>query len=427
MDINLKTIGISISNDDIIYPYNLQACDDLLIQRMKFSCEVFSYNHENITPTNIQLSSTKTKKPTEYPQLNINRNKVFDNADLNEKNYIMMHPNLFPDCTLRNIHYIKSEMSPFAEKTGYTLACLTTSGTIELYNYNTDNCELKDIDVNLPELRKNSLKIPPKDITKLDVLRKTLNQVSFSNFEWCAIAFEDYKLLICATKSDHLIIYHIQDDTVVEMKSTKIDGIGKNRMKWMDMNDQHYIVISTDKGNLMRYLIELGDDGIVSDIKKIDVIEGKLKMPMNYMGIDYFETSTIIFCCKGHTLEIFHLQEDKVELVCSKYIDMTITGFTLCDNLEYMLCTLNSRVYYIKLTIENGRMLLSICNKLEFDSTTMDELDVSSNYSFYGIGASKNNVLVYLSCFPQNVSCSFDCFTSIKLTSIPFTGIRSSH
>ncbi|XP_070489765.1 uncharacterized protein [Chironomus tepperi] len=401
MDKNLKTIGVTISNDDIVYPFNLQAYDDLLIQRMKFSCEVFSYNHDNITPTNIQLSSTKTPKPTEYPQLSVNKNKVYDSADHNEKNYIMMHPYLLPDCTLRNTHYMKSEMSPFAEKTGYILACLTSSGLIELYNYNDDTCELKSIDVNFSELRKSSLKIPPRDIIKLDVLRKTLSKVTFSNFEWCAIPFEDYKLLICTTKSDDLIIYHIQDDTVAEMKSIKIEGIGRNKLKWMDMNDQHYIVCSTDKGDLVRYSVEIEDDGIVNDIQKVDVIEGKLKQPINYIGIDYHETSTILFCCKGHTLEIFHLKEDKVELVCSKYVDMTITGFTLCDNLEYMLCTLNSRVYHIQLTIENDRMMLSTFNRLEFDSA-MDDLDISSNYSFYGIGASKNNVLIFLSCYPQN-------------------------
>ncbi|KAL7050453.1 hypothetical protein ACKWTF_004087 [Chironomus riparius] len=401
MDLNLKTIGVTISNDDIVYPFNLQAWDDLLIQRMKFSCEVFSYNHDNITPTNIQLSSTKTKKPTEYPQLNINKTKVYDNADHNEKNFIMLHPYILPDCTLKNTHYLKSEMSPFSEKTGYILACLTTSGMIELYNYNIDTCELKNIDVNFSELRKNSLKVPTKEIVKLDVLRKTLNQVTFSNFEWCAIPYEDFKLLICTTKSDDLIIYHIQDDTVVEIKSTKIEGINRNKMKWMDMNDQHYIAFSTDKGDLVRYSVELEDDGTVNDIKKVGTIDGKLKMPINFMGIDYHETSTILFCFKGHTLEIFHLQEDKVELVCSKYVDMSITGFTLCDNLEYMLCTLNSRVYYIKLSIENGRMLLSTFSKLGFDSL-MDDLDIASNYSFYGIGASKNNVLIYLSCYPQN-------------------------
>lgn len=402
MDFKLKTIGSFISNDDIIYPFNLQSVDDLLLYRSKTVCQVLTFdNNENVTPTKLQLSNSQTTVSTEYPQLNVNKNKVYDSCDLNEKNYIMLNQYFLPDCTLKNVHYLKCEMSPFSERTGYSLACLTSSGMIELYDYNLDTSELVKIDVNFSALRKSTLKKPAKDIVKFDVLRTSFNEIAFANLEWCAVPFQDKKLLICVTKSDDIIFYQIQNNAVVELKSIKIEDAGRNKLKWMDWNDANYLLLSTDKGNLIMYSVDLKDDGTVHNIEKIITIEGKLKMPINYIAVDYHEDSTIILCCKGHTLEIFHMKDDKAVLVCSKYVDMTITGIKTCDNLEYLISTLNSRVYYVNLDMLNDEIVLKSCSKMDFD--IFNDLEIVSNNNYYGIATSKNNVLVYLSCYPQHV------------------------
>lgn len=405
MNCFLKPIGFIISSDELCYSFSLQSVDDILIHRLKTSSEVATLKDNGFnlqTKFNI-TSSIKTPKPLLTPKLNINQSKVFESCDLNEKNFIMLSPNYFSDCTTRNIHNIKSEMSPRSDRGDYVVACLTSSGIIELFKYAVDGDELQKLNVDFCELRKSQINLPAKEITKFEMFRTAFNDVSFSNIEWCPLSFDNFKILMAVTNNDEIIFYRIQDSEVTQEFSKKIRGASANQLKWMDVNDQHFLLVSTVDGNLIRYSIALDDDGSLNEILKIDEIKGILKNPISNIKVDYYENVTILLCCKTHSIEVFSIKEDLTYNVFEKYIDLKITGIENCDNLEYFISTLNSKVYLIKLFLEDDQLTLDKFERIEINFAENDLQ--SSKFAFYGLAMSKNNVFVYLSCYPQ---ASFD-------------------
>jgi hypothetical protein len=401
-------MGLMTTHDKICYPFSLQAADDFLIQCTKSACEIISPSSHiciNIQ-SKLQMASTKSPKPTAIPQLPINYAKLFGDCNQMEKNFVMLNPAFLPECTAKNTHYIRCLIGPFSERSGNVIACQTSTGVIELFSFNADNYVLKQFDSNLSEIRKADLNKSPKEIVKLEVYREHLNEISFSDFEWCSIAYDDFKILIAITRSSEAIFYRVHNDGVTQQDKTfKIEHTGRNRVKWMDLNDEHYLLVGTNKGNLIRYSIDLTDDGVVNGVKKVDEIEGRLKLSISNIVVDYHENSTIVLCSKTHSLEIFQFNGMESKLVLSKYINLAITGVQVCGSLEYLISALNAKVHLLKLnSLKSGAIVLETCSQMNIVASSADDVLTSTKYGFYGVATSRNNVLVYLSCYPQIVS-----------------------
>ncbi|KAG5678504.1 hypothetical protein PVAND_008171 [Polypedilum vanderplanki] len=414
MDFKLKHLSSLITYDKISYPFSLQSIQDIIIQCNKSACEVISISNQsdNNIQSNLYFTSTKTTKPIAIPQLNINAEKIFNNCNHDEKNFIMLNPYFLPECTAKNTHYLKCRIGLYTEQSDIIIACLTSSGIIELFSFILDKCELKQFNSNLNEKRKENLKNLPKEIIKFDMYKNFLYDISFSNFEWCPKMYENFKILLGITKNDEIIFYRVQNDVIfIQDKSFEIEDIGKNRaVKWMNMNDEHFLLVSTNNGNLIRFSIILRNDGIIEDIEKIDEIAGKLKLPISNIIIDYLKSSTaIVLCTKVHSLEIFQFNENDSKLVLSKYIGLTITGVEVCINLQYFISILNGKVYFLKLNISRtNEVELETWTQIEHVSN-VDDVQASTNYAYYGITKSRNNVLIFLSCYPQ---IAFDHLTN---------------
>ncbi|KAG5678507.1 hypothetical protein PVAND_008174 [Polypedilum vanderplanki] len=292
----------------------------------------------------------------------------------------MLNPYFLPECTAKNTHYLKCRIGLYTEQSDIIIACLTSSGIIELFSFILDKCELKQFNSNLNEKRKENLKNLPKEIIKFDMYKNFLYDISFSNFEWCPKMYENFKILLGITKNDEIIFYRVQNDVIfIQDKSFEIEDIGKNRaVKWMNMNDEHFLLVSTNNGNLIRFSIILRNDAIV-------------------------------LCTKVHSLEIFQFNENDSKLVLSKYIGLTITGVEVCINLQYFISILNGKVYFLKLNISRtNEVELETCTQIEHVSN-VDDVQASTNYAYYGITKSRNNVLIFLSCYPQ---IAFDHLTN---------------
>lgn len=424
----LKNFSSIVSSDELCYPFNLQSSNDIVVQRTKTACEIVGmsiFNNNNIQ-SKLQLSLTKTNKPTTNIDLEINKNKVFTDCNLNEKNFIMLNSNYFPDCALKNTHYIKCLLGPSSKKwMAQIVACLTSAGIIELFTYNADTYELEQMDVNLSEMRKKSINMQ-KEIVKFETFYNAFNDIAYNTFEWCPLEFDDFKILIAVTKSDNVIFYSVQKNDTAQEICVQIEDASKNLIKWMHLKDEHFLLVGTIKGNLRRYKIDLQNNGKINGICLMDEIRGKSKIPIGNITVDYNEDSKIVLCTKTHTLEVFHFKENEAKLVLTKYIDLTITGLEICDKLEYLITTLNSKVYHVKLINDtiNNEVTLSSFDKIEFVNS--DDEQFASKHAFYGIASSKNKVLAYISCYPLTVSnwnyqfnLNFEIFLS-------FADLRSS-
>lgn len=358
------------------------------------------YNRES----KIQLTSIKTEKPTQFIQLPVNQKKVFDNADWNEKNQLMLNAYLLPDCTLKNTHYVKSRLTGEDSLDDSFLAALTTAGIIEVYRYNLGNHQLFKLPIYLSELQKEGLS--RKEITKYETLMTAYKKVSFNNLEWCPLDFEDFKLLSAVTKSDEIIIYSIYEDRAVEQFKLKSEHASINEIKWTySEKGGHNLYVGMENGNLKRFSLKVLNDGRVESNNDTEEIAGKIKVPPSNIYVDYFENDEIIICCKSHSLEIVHMTELKLNVI-NKYIGVSITGFDNIGELEYIVTTLNSNIFYIKLTVNVNRELeIQKFQKFEITLPSEDEVQLSSSrMSYYGVATSRNKIFVYISSTPHHVS-----------------------
>jgi hypothetical protein len=402
---DLKTISSINIIDSIIYPFALQSIDDVLIHRTKTFTQVITSRDEgNNWPHKLNFSSLiRTPKPTETPSLNINSQKVFDNCSMNEKNFLMLNQYYLTDCTLKSIQYIQSEAFPRSENNEYLLACLTTSGIIELYTYNIlHNTLIKRIEDTISDVRKANLKVQSgRQITKFSELYSTYNNVAFKSFDWLTDQSipSNYRILIASTKNKTLVVYRIDVNSIIEIgsKSTTNPNVVHEKIKCIKLKNINYLVSGTMHGNLMCYKLELSKDFLSCEILEIDEIEGKLKIPINYIKVDYCEESTVLLCSKTHTLEVFYIRDGLLFESITKYIDISITGIEVLDNLKYFISSLNSKIYYVELSVQNYLKI----NTFEKVTINSGETNFSSINSIYGIGISRNKCFVYLSCYPQ--------------------------
>lgn len=407
MDFKLKAVANLTTVDEIIYPFSMQRVGDILIHRLKNSIEVLKLKKEHSNRENkIQLIKVKTEtSKDDVPELEINEKKIFDSADWNEKNLLMLSPNLLPSCLVKFNHYIKSQFAIIEPNQLGILAGLTTSGIIEIYHYFMTSHQLIKLPIDLTELRKKSVIKDNKCITNYKHLVETYNAISFKNIEWCPLNFDGFTLLAVATSSNDLIIYRIQNEIALQEYQLVINDVNCNEMKWTFTEETgHNLFIATEDGNLRQFQITLLDDGKVKDVLEKNEIKGKEDVSISNIFVYYYQGIILLLCCKSHTLEIFQITNagNKSQ---SRYIGLNITGLDECGELEFIMTTLNSKIVFLKL---NQELEIEEISKLEiaFPSDAASEIiQHSSKMGYYGIATSKNNVLVYISCFPHHVSC----------------------
>lgn len=408
MDINLRTVGTSTATDDLVYPFSLQAVENVLVQRLKNSVEIVKlkkdyYNRES----KVQLTTIRTEKPTDVIQLPVSEKDIIWNADWHEKNQLMLNAFLLPNCTLKNTHYLKSRV---IEDSGdqFMLAALTNAGIIELYTYNVRDHKLDKIPIDLNEIRKET-ECNKKIIKTYDALTEIYNKVAFSNIDWCPEKFDNFKLLATVTKSDEILIFSIQKEKATPQLKINFEGASNNEIKWTFSNKHgHNLFVGTDKGNLMRFPLTIQKDGKIKCANnEHEEIFGKLKISPSNIHVDYFSNDIIIFCCKSHSLEIIYKSGLKVNVI-SKHVGMSITGFTPIGHHEYIMTTLNGNAVYMRLALsEKHPPEIQNYQKIEISLPSddfNDNIQENSKLGYYGVATSKNNVFVYMSAYPRSVS-----------------------
>lgn len=402
MDMKLKTVTALTAVDDLVYPFALQAVGDVFIHRLKNSTKITRlkklYNNRE---SRMQFVDVTTEKPTEVIKLPVESKAVFDNADWNQKNLLMSDAYLLPDCTLKNTHYVKSRLTENSMTNNSMLAALTTAGMIELYRYSFGSHQLMKLPFDLTELKMEEL--TKKVIITYKVLVESYNRVAFTDFEWCPVDFDKFKLLLTVTKSDEIIIYSIQETMAKTQHKQIIEGVSKNAIKWaFSKKNGHFLYVGTKEGNLRQFSLNILKDGKVKSFKETEEIKGKVKIPPSNICVDYSGDDTIVFCCKNHSLDIVHKHGAEIN-VTSKYIGLSITGFEKIDNLEYFASTLNSSIFSIKLGL-NSNQVLEIQQQEKIEILLSSDEDVSSKMSFFGVAMSRNKVFAYISALPQHVS-----------------------
>jgi hypothetical protein len=410
MDLRLQTVSNITTIDELIYPFSMQRVGDVFLHRLKNSIEI--YNLKKVTTSRdsrTHLIKVKTEAPKEVPDLPRDEYRVFNNADWNKKNILMMNGHYFPSCTLKNTHYLKARMKQNVHSESALMAAVTSSGIIEIYRYYCASHQLEKLPINLSQLRIKK-HVKKKTITEFDYLITSYNIAAFNNLEWCPVLFDNFELMAVATKSDELIIYRIQDEIALEEFSMSVTDVSKSEMKWTcNANGDHNLFVGTKKGNLLQFSIKLQSSGKVEEVKlKEGELEGKLKIPISYILESFHDEKLTLLCCKTHSLDIFDVENGTV---ISKYIGVSITGLESCGDQEFFISTLNSCLYFMKLGVDDEKLEIKKYQKMEISASSEEEVIHNfSKMNYYGITTSKNNVLVYISCFPSSVSLILNFF-----------------
>jgi hypothetical protein len=400
MDVTLNTITNVAFSDEIGYSFALNNSDNnTIVLRTKNYVEILRLSNDfSNNELKFQLSTKKIKVSEKIPVLSKNDLKIYDDSNFLEKQDLMLDPYKITDCTLKNIHFKKVFGSPLCTDMKYKVACLTTAGFIELHTYFMQYNKIESIEVNLNDLVKEAIANFPKEITKYSVLEKCTKSIAFSNFEW--VIYENSEYLLVTTKSDDIFAFKLLENNNVTIEfQGSIDKISDGVVKWINHKGKNFLIVTTKDGDYKRFSIEIEDK--IVDIKEIDIIKGQLEMPVTNIFADSSDDSLILLSIKSHSLEVLSINDRKINILL-KYIDLCITGVTKTDEMEYLLCTLNSKIYMVRLDTINGSLVMKEYGLINIESN--DNVQLVPKYSFHGIATSKNKILVYICGYPQMVS-----------------------
>lgn len=404
----LKSVCTINYADEISAPFCLQALDKYLIVRAKTKVDVAKFESTPINHQNkFQMTSTikECSKKLAYDCLQVDEEKIMEGASHQEKCEIMMNPFLLPHCTLKNIYYLKCLVSPSTSNLGPIIACLTTHGALELLQLKSDDNGVAHLEAlaDLCEIRAASMDISKK-ITKLNYLQEKIHEVTIDNFEWCPkIINNTYRFIVVSTKKSQLLFYCIRnvkesETEIVLRHAEDLNEISISQLKWVSTKQNHYLFVSTTNGDLVRFRVILEWDGKWKEIQKLDMIQGSLDISISNITHESVGESMLLVCAKEHSIEAFHIDGTKVRRI-KKYIGLSITGVTSCGPYEFLIATLNTKIFNVKFSTAIDELKIDYCNKIEFSSN-----DVSpSKYATYGITASHNRVLFFLALHPRAV------------------------
>lgn len=370
--------------------------------RNKNDADVFKFekhlgNHES----KLQLSSTKYKC-SQYDvssTLKLNEKRILSTSTHQEINDIMLNPMLMAGCSAKNFQIIKCHLSPSHKNQEPLLASLSSFGSIEISKFHYDRYTSQTKFESLAELcetRKASFSLSSSYV-KLNKLKEIIDELTFTNFDWCPIINETNFHIATITTTNELILYSINLDGNVSLQcSEKLEGTACE-LKWIVTPDGHFLFVANTKGQLVRYLIEMADEQKFSALMKVDEIEGILKIPVSNIYAEQVVSSTLLICTKAHSLEIFLIKKSSAKSL-TKYVGLCVTGMVSVSNLttEFLVQTMNNKIFFMKLSI--------VKNEIKIDTFEKIETKFDIKYAAYGITASKNKSLVFVSSYPQAVS-----------------------
>lgn len=396
---------------EAVTTFCLQSIDEYLIVHSKALVDVMKFEK---APGNhlgkLQLISSSFP-PSSYSvveKLTVNQKRVFTSANMQEKNDIMLDPVLFPDCAVsKNYQFVKCRLSPYSsgnELFPAILARLSFHGSLDLatHSRDIDTNELHlEVFAELCEIRKKSFSLNP--YTKLEKLQEIINELTFSQFDWCPEIFESYRLLVAVTKSNEMIIYAVNTEKQVhEIHNEKLEGV-VGFVKWIISKETHFVIVTNSKGISIRYKLKIGKDTKTFALEKVDTFEGKIKAPISNIQAESIKDDIVLVCSKAHSLEVFLITKSSISMI-TKYVGLNITGLVNIgqSKLEYLISTLNNQIFYMRLSIKNNEVSIVSYEKVENSLT--DPENNSSKYAAYGLAASSNKVLVFIAIYPLSVS-----------------------
>jgi hypothetical protein len=405
--LNLKSVcTISLPNE-LNTGFCLQSMNEFMVLKTKTDAEILMYgrslgNHSS----KINLSATKRTCSSYEPAdgLNINEKRIFSTCSHQQKNDLMLNPSLFSRCILKNNILKLALLSAYSSENGLLpiLGCLSNNGSLELsrYSFDFDNFESRTEKIaEVCEIRKQSYELGT--YTKLEKLQEIVNEVSFYTFDWCPEVVENLRFFAAMTKSNEIIIYSINcENDVAVHKFLKLDTV-TCEIKWIVRKNEHFLITFHQNKIVARYAIIFSKDIKVTSLQKVDEMEGKLNIPPSFIEVQSFGDDLLMMCAKSHSIEIVYLNESGFKSV-TKHIGLSITGITNISSSspEYLVSTLDNKVFYLKLTIVEQKVQVEEC----YTVNNSQNPDIQpSKFGAYGLTASKNKVLVFLALFPQLV------------------------
>lgn len=349
-----------------------------------------------------RMTSTKFKGSTYdiASTLKVNQKSVFTASNHQEKIEIMLSPQLFPNCVLKSHQPIKCLLSPCSSSfKNPIIASLSSHGSLQLsmhmHDTSSNEVTLGTI-AELSEIRKNSFSL--ENFTRLSKLQTIMDELTFSNFDWCPVLQGNFRFIAAVAKTNEIIIYNVSPENEVAVQQSLKFGEIVSELKWVVANGRHFLFVASSVGSLARFSIVMSESGKVESIEKVDEIEGKLKIHISNIQSYCIDDSIVLLCAKSHSLEIFLVTSNDWKSI-TKYVGMNITGVTSVSNTapEYLITTLNNKIYYLKFSSD-----LVIEDYQQVDNATFMGLQ-RSKYSAYGIAASRNKVLIYTALYPQMV------------------------
>lgn len=402
---NLKSVCVISQSSEVICSFTLSSNNESILRRNKYDADVLQFekllgNHQ----TKLQLSATKLKC-SQYDvssTLKLNEKRIYNTSNHQEKNEVMLNPLLLPRCTLKNVQLVKCQLSPSSSSQKQLIASLSSYGSIDISQFEHDKTtsrkKLKSI-AELCDIRKTSFSLS-NSYMKLSKLKEIIDELSFTNFDWCPTILGTTQHIAAVTKTNEIVFYAInpEGESVVEC-SEQLEGV-VCELKWLVSPDGHFLIVANNHGHLVRYLIEMTEGEMVSGLMKVNEIQGILKIPVSYIHAEQIGNAVLLVCTKAHSLEIFLINKSSVKSI-TKYIGMSITGLTSVSNLasEFLIATMNNTINYMKLSIAKNDLKIEVYEKVEVD-TSSDPL----KFGVYGIIASRNKALVFVSLYPQIVT-----------------------
>lgn len=407
--LNLTPVCTIAYSGELNSSFCLQVIDEYALLQSKTSFGVMKFGKSSGSHQNkLQLSSTKfaVSNYTAAEGLKVNEKRLFMTSTHQEINEMMLNPILFPRCVQKNFQLTKCQLSPYSLNSIPIIASLSYHGSLELSNYlhNEDSNEITlETVAELCEIRKTSYNLP-SSYGKLGKVKEILNELMFSNFDWCPDIISSNRLIAAVSKSNEIMFYSIgMDNEVLVLHCEKFEGV-ISCVKWIVNHNVHMLLVADSKGNLYPMVLQLADDMKSLSLTKKDEIEGKLKIPISHIIIERIDETIIILCAKAHSLEIFRINNNVVKSL-TKYVGLSITGLIniKISSLEYLVTTLNNKVYYMELLVTNDN--IEIVNYEKVDNEINPEMQ-ASKYSAYGIAASRNKALIFIALYPQTVKYS---------------------
>lgn len=401
--LKFKTVCTITQHNELSSGFCLQSMDEFLLLRSKAEINVMKFernlgNHQ----AKFRLSSMKfpVANYNVVDTVKVNDKKLFNMSKHSQKNDLMLNDHLNPRCVLKNVQVIKSLLSP--SRPTSMLATLSSHGSVELSKLSYDEEKRQNSREKIAELCEiRRVKSLDNVNINLEKLQDISNDVSFKNFDWCPEFINSLSLIAAVTKNNIIIIFSINHEGVVVIEHEEKVENNVSSLKWFLHKNKQCLIIANSKGDLILYNIKF--DGFkIESLKRKNVMKGKINIPISHIEIDCYDDLVLAICAKGHSLELFLINEDHVSSI-TKYIGLSVTGFVKSSltHSHYLVLSLCNNIFFMDLKIIDNELKISSYEKID----NLDTLDIiPSKYSSYGIATSRNKVLVFIALYPKIVS-----------------------